>query len=148
MKKFLFALVAVFALATTSVNAQAVGVRLGGGSAYDAELSLWTGVDANRWEFDLGWNNYYDWTNVTLTGIYQWNWNLVGSLDWFAGVGAQVTLYDVTGSMDYGVGLGGQIGLALNLDPFVFSLDARPMWNFIGHSENWGGVALGIRYKL
>ena len=158
MKKVLFTLIAVLAL-SFGVKAQStIGLRLGAGAASNAEISFQAGMNSNRMEFDLGWNNFANvgnqtWTNVSLSATYQWVFPIVGGLNWYVGPGAILNLYDIThlnnSNRHFGIGVGGQIGIeyAFNI-PLTLSLDARPMWNFIGYTNNWGGVALGIRYRF
>ena len=89
MKKIIIAIVAVFAM-TTAANAQlsGIGVRLGGGQGYGAELStLWN--FGNRVEIDLGWGSHDNYTDFSLTGIYQWTGEIGSGFGWFAGVGAR-----------------------------------------------------------
>ena len=58
MKKLLLVLVAVMGL-TFAANAQNIGVRLGGGQGFGAELSYQQGLGGmNRLEADLG---YHSW---------------------------------------------------------------------------------------
>jgi hypothetical protein len=89
-----------------------------------------------------------------LAGIYHWDWNIVESLNWYIGPGAMVGFYHYDGYQDYvGVALGGQIGLEYDFNsldvPILISVDARPMWDFIGDNAGigWGG-ALGVRYTF
>ena len=91
MKKLFVALVAVFAMAATA-NAQdnALGVRLGGGQGYGAELSYQRGLGGNRLELDLGWSSNDHHTALSLTGIYQWTGEIGSGFGWYAGVGAHV----------------------------------------------------------
>ena len=70
MKKLFLVIAAVFAMAATA-NAQdnALGVRLGGGQGYGAELSFQKGLGGNRLEIDLGMNLEDEFTAFSLTGI-------------------------------------------------------------------------------
>lgn len=152
MKKVLVTLVAIFALSTAMMaQNNAIGVRGAFGTGYGAELSWLHGLsNANRMEFDLGWSGHDDWNYVNVTGIYQWNWNIVEGLGWFAGVGANVGVYTDTPSDDddnFGIGLDAQIGLEYQFNiPIQLSLDWRPMWEFVGNSGFGYGAAFGIRY--
>ena len=50
----------------------------------------------------------------------------------------------------FGIAVGGQIGIDYELPiPLQLSLDARPMWNFLGAYNGFGwGACLGIRYMF
>ncbi len=66
------------------------------------------------------------------------------------GVGVGLYTYDDADGY-FNIGLGGQIGIEYNLNthdiPLMVSLDARPMWDFLGSNAGFGwGAALGIRY--
>lgn len=148
MKKVFLTLMAVIALSFAANAQHAIGFRLGAGSSANAEISFQQALsDVNRLEFDLGWNNYAKGTNFNFSGMFHWDWNIIGGLDWFVGPGAIVSLYSGTNNAKFGLGVGGQIGLEYTFGfPLKLSLDARPMWNFIGNVNDWGNVCLGIRY--
>lgn len=155
MKKVVFVFAALFALGLSARAQHALGVRLGGGTSYGgAELSYQLPVtDMNRIEFDLGWNYYGKWSNANLAAVFHWKWNIVDNLDWYVGPGAMFSVYNIAakqiaeGEHRFGLGIGGQIGLQYTFNiPLQLSLDARPIWNFIGYAKDWGSFALGIRY--
>ena len=90
-----------------------------------------------------------------LSGVYQWDWNLTSGLNWYVGPGAALGFYNwddgKTSSSGLNLGLGGQIGLEFDFNemgaPILLSLDARPMFDFIGYDNGLGwGAALGVRY--
>ena len=153
MKKIIIAIVAVFAM-TTAANAQlsGIGVRLGGGQGYGAELStLWN--FGNRVEIDLGWNSDEGYTGFSLTGIYQWQGEIGSGFGWFAGVGARLAYWnwEVTDDSDIALGLAGQAGLEYKFSaiPIQLSLDIRPCFWLIPDTDfHWGDIALGIRYMF
>jgi hypothetical protein len=155
MKKILLTVVAIFAMSTMA-NAQIkdLGVRGAFGAGAGAELSaMWDCglLGANRLETDLGWAGNKDWGYINLTGIVQWTGDLGSNFGWFAGVGANLGLYNGNDA-DYdgfGLGLAAQVGLEYNFSiPIQLTLDFRPGWSFIGHSGFGYGVALGIRYRF
>ncbi len=153
MKKIIIAIVAVFAM-STAANAQlsGIGVRLGGGQGYGAELStLWN--FGNRVEIDLGWNSDEGYTGFSLTGIYQWQGEIGSGFGWFAGVGARLAYWnwEVTDDSDIALGLAGQAGLEYQFSaiPIQLSLDIRPcFWLLPDTDFHWGDIALGIRYTF
>ena len=153
MKKIIIAIVAVFAM-STAANAQlsGIGVRLGGGQGYGAELStLWN--FGNRVEIDLGWNSDEGYTGFSLTGIYQWQGEIGSGFGWFAGVGARLAYWnwEVTDDSDIALGLAGQAGLEYQFSaiPIQLSLDIRPCFWLLPDTEfHWGDIALGIRYTF
>ena len=153
MKKIIIAIVAVFAMSTAaSAQLSGIGVRLGGGQGYGAELStLWN--FGNRVEIDLGWGNGDNHTDFTLTGIYQWQGELGSGFGWFAGVGARLAYWQWSAGnasdSDIALGLAGQAGLEYQFSsiPIQLSLDIRPCFYLIPETNfHWGDIALGIRY--
>lgn len=164
MKKFLVIMIAAVALAFGSVQqtkAQgALGLRLGGGEFFGAEISWLTAMDANRWEVDGSFGGGNHWMTIGVTGAYHWDWNIVAGLNWFVGPAAQVRfLFADNHSSDICLGIGGQIGLEYDFSdlgaPIQLSLDLRPLAHFYllnhydvpGHYRYFGwDAALGIRY--
>lgn len=150
MKKALLILVAVIGFAFAA-NAQNIGVRLG----TDGEISFQQNLgEKNRLELDLGiggfqyWNNYH---YLSLTGIYQWHWNIVDSFGWYVGPGVQASLVRTyNGNNYFNVSIGGQIGVDYDFTfPLQLSFDIRPMWNFLGSYSGFGwGACVGIRYRI
>jgi len=158
MKKVIlfFAVISLFGLmASAQVNPHAIGLRFGGGTAYGGELSYQHGMgDANRLELDLGFAGNSDHNRMMLVGIYHWDWNITAGLNWFVGPGAGFGFYKYGDDDGYiNVAFGGQIGLEYDFNslsvPILLSLDARPMWDFLGDNAGLGwGAALGIRYTF
>ena len=157
MKKlliFAFILFSISFYTKAQVNPHAIGLRLGGdGTTNGAEFSYQHGKgEANRLEFDLGFGYNKNHNRMLLAGIYQWDWNLTGGLNWYVGPGASIGFYTYDDSPGYiNIALGGQIGLEYDFNtlgtPLLLSLDSRPMWDFIGDNAGLGwGVSLGIRY--
>ena len=150
MKKAFLILVAVIGFAFAA-NAQNLGVRLG----TDGEISYQQNLGANnRLEFDLGiggfqyWNDYH---YLSVSGIYQWHWYIVDRFGWYVGPGAQISLVNTPNNGNYfNVSVGGQIGIDYEFSiPLQISLDARPMWNFLGSYSGFGwGACLGLRFML
>jgi len=140
--------------AQAQVNAHALGLRLGGnGDVNGAEISYQHGLgDKHRLEFDLGWGGNDHHNRMFVAGIYHWDWNLKGGLNWYIGPGASVGFYNYDNSIYYiNVAVGGQVGLEYDFStmdvPILLSLDTRPMWDFLGDNAGLGwGVALGVRY--
>jgi hypothetical protein len=156
MKKILI-LVFVFSMgyyANAQVNTNALGLRFGGnGNINGAELSFQRGLNnINRLELDLGFGAGKNQSRILLTGIYQWDWNIIDGLNWYVGPGASVGIFSYDNNSSYlNIALGGQIGLEYDFSkkgfPILISLDARPMWDFLGDHAGLGwGAALGIRY--
>jgi len=150
MKKLLLVLVAVMGL-TFAANAQAIGLRFGGGSSYGAEISYQTAVGNNRAEFDLG-VNLPNFNFFYLVGVYQWTGGINDWLGWYAGPGLKASFCV---NHHFGVAVAGQAGLEANfaaLPNFQFTLDVRPEFEFILPKEcinsfGWA-AAFGVRYKL
>ena len=154
MKKLFIALVAVFTLGTANAQIQDLGVRLGGGQGFGAELSAMWGLGGNRLETDLGWHSDDGFTGIEFAGIYQWKGDIGSGFNWFAGVGARLAMwsYDVAGADDdFALALAGQAGIEYNFDaiPIQLTLDIRPCFWLIPDTDfHWGDIALGIRYRF
>jgi len=141
----------VAAFAQTSPHA--IGLRLGGdGDINGAEISYQHALgSANRLELDLGFQGNDNNSNLQLTGIYQWVWNLNGGLNWYAGPGASLGMHNHKNYEDHAsMAVGGQVSLEYNFSPkapIQLSIDGRPMWDLLedNHGLGWG-LALGIRY--
>jgi len=156
MKKFFLLSVVLFAgyLVQAQVNPHALGIRLNGnGNINGAEVSYQLGLgESNRIEFDLGFRGNRNQSRMGLVGIYHWNWNINSGLNWYVGPGAGVGFRSYRDGNDYiNIGLGGQIGLEFDFNvmdaPVLISLDARPMWDFLGDFPGFGwAAALGVRY--
>ena len=153
MKKTLIILVALLMGGVANAQLSGIGVRLGGGQGYGAELStLW----GNRIEADLGWSSGDHHSSFSLTGIYQWTGEIGSGFGWFAGVGARVAFW----SWESGYGdsdsqialaLAGQAGIEYNFSaiPIQLSLDIRPAFYLVPDTDfHWGDIALGIRYRF
>jgi len=139
------------------VNPHAIGLRFGGnGNINGAEISYQHGMgEANRLEFDLGFRGYKYYNNMFLAVIYHWDWNLTSGLNWYIGPGGAVGFYNWndknSSSNGLNIGIGGQIGLEFDFNelgaPLLLSIDARPMFDFLGYDHGFGwGAALGFRY--
>jgi hypothetical protein len=91
-----------------------------------------------------------------LAVIYHWNWNITDGLNWYAGPGAAVGLYNYDNnqviSSGANLGVGGQIGIEYDFNhhgtPLLLSLDARPMFDLIGYYDIGWGTSLSLRYTF
>lgn len=148
MKKAFLILVAIIGFAFAA-NAQNLGVRLGTDGEVSYQQRLGTN---NRLELDLGIGGFhYEFRYLSLTGVYQWHWYIVDKFGWYVGPGAQVSIVSTPDKSTYfNIGVGGQIGIDYEFGiPLQISLDARPMWNFLGTYSGFGwGACLGLRYML
>lgn len=152
MKKLFLVLVALVGF-SFAVNAQNdnLGVRLGGGQGYNAEISWQHALGANRVEMDLGWAIYQDASSFSLTGIYQWTFDLADNFGWFIGPGAYLGTTSVEGKSRFGLALAGQVGVEYNFAsiPLQLSLDVRPRFYVVPSTNfRWGDIAFGIRYRF
>lgn len=151
MKKIMVLLVAVFTMGLAANAQNALGVRVGGGQGYGAELSFQHGMGSNRLEIDLGWGTHHDdCTDFSLTGIYQWTGEIGSGFGWYAGVGAHLGYWQWKHSDDdFAIALAGQAGIEYKFDavPIQLSLDIRPRFYFVPETDfHWGDIAFGIRY--
>lgn len=157
MKLFLaFTIVAISFGGTLNaqIHPHAIGLRLGGdGNINGAEISYQRRLsDINRLELDAGFGASRVHNRLTLIAIYQWVWKIDGGFNWYAGPAAGVGLYKYSNESDFiNVGLGGQVGIEYDFNhlnnPFIISIDGRPMWDFLGGHAGFGwGASLGIRF--
>lgn len=145
-------MIAVLGLAFAA-NAQSnnLGVRFGGGQGYNAEISWQHVLGANRLEMDLGWANYSGASSFSLTGIYQWTFELPNNFGWFVGPGAYIGMATYDGNASVALALAGQVGVEYNFEaiPLQLSLDIRPRFYVVPSTNfHWGDIALGIRYRF
>ncbi|MDT0650724.1 hypothetical protein [Autumnicola edwardsiae] len=163
MKKFFLLAAFTTVAAFTGVKAQeiaenAIGLRLGGGSGYGAEVSYQraTGSNNNRLEFDLGWRNDNSFDSFKVVGLYQWLWNLEDGFNWYAGAGAGVGNVNDKRDGEYNDGafllVAGNLGIEYNFDiPLLLSLDIRPEIGFNDYDvvdSFTPDIALGVRYQF
>lgn len=152
-------------LSVAQFQEHAIGLRLSGDDEVDGvgvEISYQHALGGNnRAELDLGLKDSRYVDAVTLTGIYQWVWNLEGGFNWFVGpgVGLGVVEYgdDFPGRHhhDYSTffaSLDGDIGIEyiFNEIPLQLALDLRPevyvIKNFYDDFDlDWG---FAIRYQF
>jgi len=138
----------------SAVSAQADGKSIGLRLGYPTELSFQTGLGkSNRLELGLGLRPYTGYSTFSLSGVYQWVWDLSALSDgfnWYAGVGAQVGYYSYSGINGLPISVLGQVGIEYNFKiPLRLSLDYRPAFQLTSGSAFVGdGVALGVRYKF
>ncbi|MBP1663256.1 MAG: secreted protein [Bacteroidetes bacterium] len=151
MKK-LFLAIALLIASTSIIQAQtmdkAIGIRITNG----AELSFQNPLGSStRAEVDFG---IYSNNSVLLTGIHQWVFGLQEGLNWYAGLGPQVGLWDKLdhNGKHFALGVAGQVGIEYNFSiPVQVSLDYRPGFTIIPSGHNYNSLralALGIRYRF
>ena len=159
MKKIIMILTLLVGL-SSAISAQgdgkAIGLRLGSGFGYGAEISYQQPLSkANRLELDLGLNTW----GFGLNGIYQWVWNLselAEGFNWYAGIGAGIGTYNFgyvgnpNGPSNFSIGALGQIGIEYKFEiPLTISLDYRPGIYFVpGIYSTYDGISLGARYRF
>ncbi len=142
MKKIL--IVVVMALFAINASAQspfekAIGLRLGSGVGVDYKQFI---SDRNALEF-IGSFGLTDPTYITVTGLYEWEWNLTDDLYWFVGPGATLGAY----SSNFNVALNGIVGLEYKFDiPLTLGIDASPAWYFLNSAGFGWSAALTVRY--
>jgi len=159
MKKMILTLTLVVSMVgalMAQADNKAIGLRLGGGFGYGAEVSYQQPLSkVNRLEVDLGLNSW----GFGLNGIYQWVWNLSDLADgfnWYAGVGAGIGSYnfnfnnDSHGPSNFSIGALGQVGIEYQFEiPLTLSLDYRPGIFFVpSFNGTYDGICLGARYRF
>jgi len=137
-------------------DGKAIGLRLGGGFGYGAEISYQQPLNkVNRLEVDLGMNSW----GFGLNGIYQWVWDLSDLADgfnWYAGVGAGIGSYNFNYAnnqntpSDFGIGVLGQVGLEYQFEiPLTLSVDYRPgIFVVPALHGTYDGICIGARYRF
>jgi len=142
MKKIVFVFVLV-ALSAGTINAQNLGLRIGGG----AELSYQHPLgDANRLELNLG-LSFMEGGGFGLSGTYQWVRPLSGNFNWYLGAGAGVGIWD----SNFNLAAVGQLGLEFNFPnaPIQLSLDWQPGLAVVPSIGFWfQSFGLGVRYRF
>ncbi len=143
----------------SQVSPHAIGIR-GGADTYGggAEISYQQGLGSNnRLELDLGWSGNRNYSNIYISPIYHWVFNIDGGFNWFIGPGGVVGLHSGRYFNDddgLTVGLGGQLGIEYNFNehgvPLLLALDTRPMWRFVGYRNGYAGYggALSLRFTF
>jgi hypothetical protein len=159
MKKIILTLTLIVSFVgalSAQVDSKAIGLRLGSGFGYGAEVSYQQPLGkANRLELDLGVNSW----GFGLNGIYQWVWNLSDLADgfnWYAGVGAGIGSYNfnyVSNNNDVkniSFGVLGQVGIEYKFEiPLTISLDYRPgIYIVPSFNGSYDGICLGARYRF
>lgn len=145
MKKFLVALVALFAVTAVSAQENNVGIRVGSGTAFDLVGKV--GLGGNYIEGRLGFGG----NHVNITGIYNWEiaeWNWTPSVGkWFfdAGVGGNL---GVGGFVNLGVVGTARFGIKFNGAPIDLTVDVTPGINLIGGFGTYIGSGLSIAYRF
>lgn len=169
MKRILL-ISAIFLGMTTLVKAQeispnAIGLRLGDGNGFGAEISYQRAIkENNRLEFNFGWRDGRNYDGIKLIGLYQWVWNIEGGFNWYAGPGVGFAAYEVHHrdhpvygpDYDYKDSFGilaGTVGIEYSFDfPLLLSLDVRPELGFGSddyYRDSLGvDVGLGVRYQF
>lgn len=136
------------------IHPHAIGLRFGGnGNINGAEISYQHGFsEKNRLELDLGVGGNRNEIRTTLVAMYHWDWKIVAGLNWYVGPGGGLGIYTNDNLATYiNIAAGGQIGLEYDFNtlkvPILVSLDARPMWDFLGDAAGFGwGTCLSVRY--
>jgi hypothetical protein len=138
------------------INPHALGLRFGGGSTSNAEITYQRGLgSANRLEVDLGLASNNNYSSFSLIGVYQWVWAIESGFSWYAGVGGGLGSVNWDDSYNndndgFWLSINGQVGIEYQFSeiPLQLSLDTRPGFAFgQGEVDVWD-VALGIRYTF
>lgn len=142
MKKIILTIIAAAAVAfSASAQSRALGIR----STYGAEISYQYDLGANFVEADLGWFGH----GFYLTGVYDYKIASEGRFNFYGGPGAALGFYDYDEESGLNLGIVGQLGVEYNFDlPITFSLDWRPVWNFMYGGFGWEGIGFAVRYRF
>jgi len=94
-----FALGTLFTMNAQEISENAIGLRLGGGDGFGAEVSYQRAIGGNnnRLELDLGWRNDKHFDAIKLAALYQWIWNIEGGFNWYVGAGGGIGSVDDIG---------------------------------------------------
>ena len=163
MKKLLLFSVLVIGFTSAAVaqeiSENALGLRLGDGDGFGAEISYQRAISSNnRLEFDLGWRDEDHYDAFKLTGLYQWVFPIEGGFNWYLGAGGGFGSYDADDDWihdhnhhdDSGVFgfVAGDVGIEYKFNiPLLLSLDFRPELGFNDIDDDLDfDIGLGIRY--
>ena len=157
MKKVFLSLIAVAALTfgANEVKAQtpfksALGVVFDGNDGANVGIQFKTALSGPQaLQLQAAFGDHW----VTLGGDWQYERPINGAdgLHWYAGVGAQVSLWTGDGDGDAALGIRPQIGLEYKIPtiPFAMHLDYKP---YLGLTHRTGfhgdGFTFGIKYVL
>ncbi len=137
----------------TPVTDHAVGLRISGGIKNNGVGAMYQRRLENSKRLELGMAQYYaynDRDHFVVSGSYQWMWNLIENLNWYAGPEANVLVADGERNSGFGVGFGAQVGIEYHLGlvsaPLLISLDARPIIGFLNRGTTMWSLSLGIKY--
>ncbi|MDE0537056.1 hypothetical protein OU788_12685 [Tenacibaculum sp. L6] len=152
-----FLTLSFFTANAQEISDNAIGLRLGDGDGFGAEISYQRKLsDNNRLELDLGLRSGNGYDGFKLAGLYQWVWQLDGRFNWYAGVGGGVGSYSFDSPLSNGddsetfIFAAGDVGIEYNFDiPLMLSLDVRPEFGFGDYRDDLDfDIALGIRYQF
>jgi hypothetical protein len=136
-----------------TINAQeisdnAFGLRVGSNDGFGAEISFQRKLkENNRLEVNLGLRNGF--SDLKLSGLYEWVWSLEENLNWYAGTGAG--FYDANKASIFASGV---VGIEYNLEndvnlPLLISLDYRPEIGITGDLNGLNSdLGLSLRYQF
>jgi hypothetical protein len=136
-----------------TINAQeisdnAVGLRVGSNDGFGAEISFQRKLkENNRLEVNLGLRNGF--SDLKLSGLYEWVWSLEENLNWYAGTGAG--FYDANKASIFASGV---VGIEYNLEnevnlPLLISLDYRPEIGITGDLNGLNSdLGLSVKYQF
>ena len=159
MRKMILTLALVVSMIgalSAQTDGKAIGLRLGGGFGYGAEISYQQPLNkVNRLEVDLGLNSW----GFGLNGVYQWVWDLSDLADgfnWYAGVGAGIGSYNFNyvnnqnTPSDFSIGVLGQVGIEYQFEiPLTLSVDYRPgIFVVPSFHGSYDGICIGARYRF
>lgn len=148
MKKLL--MVAVLMVSALAVNAQdynwAIGVR---GGWENAGVTLKKGMGGTALDFTGTWDFRSEFTHLKVQGLYEWQQNLSGGLDWYYGLGAHVGMWSDADKANLWLGIDAVIGLEFKFPslPIALSLDYRPGLNILPNiSGGYDDVGFGLKF--
>lgn len=132
-----------FTINAQEISDNTIGLRLGANDGFGSEISYQRKLkDSNRLEVNLGLKDGF--SDLKLTGLYQWVWNLEDNFNWYAGAGAG--LYDSSG---VGFFASGVVGIEYSFDfPLLISIDYRPELGLTNGGGFGSDAGLSVRYKF
>jgi len=154
MKRIILSLVLVLGtLSLANAQERAIGLKIGDGTDISFQQNLGS---TNRLELNLGLYGF-DSHLYTLSGIYQWVWDLsqlAPGFKWYAGAGAQIGFFNYSGASDFYTWVIGNVGIEYNFSelPLQLAIDVTPAFRLIPSGENAfsakEGLRLGVRYRF
>jgi hypothetical protein len=165
---FLISLTALANYASAQIEKDALGLRFGAGYGLGTEISYQyrlTSVNRIEFDFELNGNHEYiynsqnnlsfqnNYSSLALIGLYHWVWKLNDNINWYAGPGAKLGIWNsMIYQSSYRNGLflsaAGDIGIEYSFPARIqLAVNARPELGIFNYGTGIN-VGFAIRYQF